>query len=89
MRHCIETTAPWLPKEEAEILIYDYSTTDRRYIWPSQAELREEVWISDADRTRLGVRQIPPWDMTKEQLEQRKKDKKRIRKMKARRKAGA
>jgi hypothetical protein len=79
MKNCIETRAPWMAKETAEYLIGDLAILDPRYLRLSPAELRVRVHIHSEDRERLMVWNIPPYDLTDAQLEQRRKDKKRVR----------
>ena len=89
MRNTIETRAPWRPKAEADLIIGDLAILDQRRLWLSQAELRQQVWLSNADRQQLKAWNIPPWDRTPAQLELRRKERKRARKRLARRNAGA
>lgn len=89
MRNTIETRAPWMPKAEADLVIGDLAILDQRRLWLSQAELRQQVWLSNADRQRLKAWNIPPWDRTPAQLELQRKERKLARKRLARRKAGA
>jgi hypothetical protein len=79
MKNCIETRAPWMAKETAEYLIGDLAILDPRYLRLSPAELRFRVHIHSEDRERLRAWNIPPYDLTDAQLEQRRKDKKRAR----------
>jgi hypothetical protein len=88
MKNCIETRAPWMSEEQAQVYLDDYASDDPRRLWPYRLELVERVHVSDADRVRLGAWRIPPFDVS-EELEQQQKDRKRARDTVRRRKAGA
>jgi hypothetical protein len=88
MRHAIELWAPWMSSDEAEMIISDLATIDRRYLWLGREELRQKIWICQADRERLGAKNIPPYDMTDAQLERHNRAKKRERDRLKRRNAG-
>jgi hypothetical protein len=62
MKNCIETRAPWMAKEQAQLYLHDFCNLDLRRLWLSPAELREKVWLSNADRERLRAWNIPPFD---------------------------
>ena len=89
MRNTIETRAPWMPKAEADLIIGDLAILDPYRLWLRPEELRQQVWLSNADRQRLKAWNIPPWDRTPAQLELQRKERKRARKRQARRNAGA
>jgi hypothetical protein len=88
VKHCIETRAPWLSEEQKEQHISDASL-DGRYLWLDANELRERVWLRNADRERLKAWHIPPCDLTQSQVERQRKNKKRTRDRLRRAKAGA
>jgi hypothetical protein len=93
MRNAIEIWAPWMSKDEAEMIISDLANLARRYLWLGREELRQKVWIKQADRERLGAKNIPPYDLTYDltdaQLGRHNRAKKLERKRLKRRKAGA
>ena len=89
MKNVIETRAPWMSKEQAQVYLDDYASSEPRRLWPYRLELIERVHISNADRVRLGAWRIPPVDVSEVELEQQRKDRKRASDTTRRRKAGA
>jgi hypothetical protein len=88
MINCIETRAPWLSQEQREIYLSDNLYLDDRYLWLSPNELRERVFLRNADRERLKAWRIPPCDMTPKQLAKHNRDKRNAKQRLNRRKAG-
>jgi hypothetical protein len=81
MKHFQEVAAPWMPKEDIDLYIHDYSRLDPRYLrpWQNKVELKERIWLTNTEREQCKAWRIPPYDMTDAQLEQQRKDKKRAR----------
>ena len=91
MKNVIETRAPWMAREAAEILIHDLATMDARRFWGPwwRDELKLAMNLTTLDRERLKAWHIPPIDKTAEELAQYRKDKRSADRRAKRRAAGA
>ena len=79
VKHIIETQAPWMEPEEAEALANHVNLlTDYEKNFNSR-ELGERVRLTNAERERLSLWPIKPFDMTDEQLVEQRKAKSRHR----------
>jgi len=81
MKHFQEIAAPWMPNGRIRLDLPHYSRLDPRYLrpWQNKLELKEEIWLSNAEREQCRAWRILPCDMTDAELEQQRKDKKRAR----------
>ena len=86
MKHCIETSAPWLSEGQRQVYYDDYPNADHL---PSREHLRERVWISIAEREIHRAKNIPPFDLKDDELAEYNRDKKRLRDQWRRRQTGA
>jgi hypothetical protein len=82
----VETWAPWMPDTEAEMFINSIVRADTD---TSPKALGKRLRLTNAEREHLGVWQILPCDLTKEELAQQKRAKKRARDQARRRQSGA
>jgi hypothetical protein len=82
----VEVWAPWLPDDEARLLIDNIGTFD---INTSPKALGQRLRLTYAERERLGIRQIAPCDITKEELAERRKAQRQARGRARRRQRGA
>jgi hypothetical protein len=88
VRNNIELYAPWMQTDEVEALIQHLSLTPHYQKLRTAEELGWLLHLTNADRERLKLWRIRPYDMTEEQLAQQAKKKERARKEAARRKSG-
>jgi hypothetical protein len=88
MAHVIELKAPWMGASEAANTpsIVNRIPIDER--WRIAKTLGERHRVTNAERERLGLRNILPCDMSKERLVERRKEKDRERKRRKRLKEG-
>jgi hypothetical protein len=88
IKHIIETQAPWMKPDEAEALADHVNLlTDYEKNFNSR-ELGERVGLTNAERERLSLWPIKPFDMTDEQLAEQRKAKSRQRRAIKRRDKG-
>jgi hypothetical protein len=84
----IELYAPWMQPDEAEALIQHLSVTPDYQKLRTAEELGRILHLTNADRERLKLWRIRPFDMTAEQLANQAKDRDRAHRERARRKRG-
>ena len=84
----IELYAPWMKQDEAQALIQHLSVTPNYQKLRTAEELGRILHLANADRERLKLWRIRPFDMTAEQLANQAKEKERTRRAAARRKRG-
>jgi hypothetical protein len=89
MKNAIEVWAPWMKKDEAELIMSDCLVIDSRRIRPWPNELRDKIGLSTIDYERLKAWHVPPIDKTLEELAEYRKAKRSTRAESTRRKAGA
>src|SRR5262245_26026159 len=81
--------ASWMEAAEATDLIEFMGLMQRKELWPTPKELGERQRLTNAERERLQLWSILPFDMTDAELAEQRKAKKRARAERARRKRGA
>jgi hypothetical protein len=84
----IELYAPWMQQDEAQALIQHLSLIPNYQKLRTAEELGSILHLTNADRERLKLWRIRPFDMTAEQLASQAKEKERVRRAAARRKRG-
>jgi hypothetical protein len=88
MRNTIRNWAPWMDEKEAAQMIDDVNRTPPYLRKPSARILGDRLRLTDQERTVLGIVTIRPFDMTDEQLVERRKAKDNARKWWKSREAG-
>ena len=83
-----ELYAPWMQPDEAEALIQHLSITPNYQKLRTAEELGRILHLTNADRERLKLWRIRPFDITAEQLAEQAKERQRARREVARRKRG-
>ena len=86
--HLIELYAPWMRQAEVESLIQHLCVTPNYQKLRTAEELGRTLHLTNADRERLKLWRIKPFDMTAAQLANQAKEKERARRTAARRKRG-
>jgi hypothetical protein len=86
--HLIELYAPWMQPDEAKALIQHLRVTPDYQKLRTAEELGRTLHLTNADRERLKLWRIKPFDMTAAQLANQAKEKERARRERARRKRG-
>jgi hypothetical protein len=93
MKNITETWTPWMSTADAYTLIENVLRKPEYLRKIKAADLGQRLNLTYRDRERLGVWTIAPVDLTPEQLDQRRKERRRAkdreRKQRRRRKAGA
>jgi hypothetical protein len=84
----IELYAPWMQPEEVESLIQHLCVTPNYQKLRTAEELSRILHLTNADRERLKLWRIKPFDVTAEQLANQAKENERARRTAARRKRG-
>ena len=84
----IELYAPWMQPDEAEALLQHLFVTPNYQKLRTAEELGRLLHLTNAERERLKLWRIRPFDMTEEQLASQAKEKERARRERARRKRG-
>ena len=79
MRIEIKHWAPWMSDKEATELIDDINRTAAWLRKPASRELGERMRLTNAERERLQIRTIKPFDMTDKALKEQRKAKQRDR----------
>src|SRR5262245_11939802 len=87
MRNTIGNWAPWMDKTEAAQMIDDVNQTPTYLRKPSARVLGDRLRLTDYERQTLGIVTMRPFDVTDEQLIERRKAKDNARKWRKRRKA--
>lgn len=88
VRNNIELYASWMQTDEVEALIQHLNLTPHYQKLRTAEELGGLLHLTNADRERLKLWRIRPFDMTEEQLAKQAKEKERARRERARRKRG-
>jgi hypothetical protein len=70
MPNAIEVWAPWMGQDEAEQLINDINRTPRRQRMLTARQLGNQLCVTNAERERLKLWTIAPYNMTDEQMKQ-------------------
>jgi hypothetical protein len=81
---CIEVLAPWMPKAEAAALIDQVNQMPIYQRMVPAGPLGIRLNLTNAERERLRLWTIKPFDMTEEQLEEQRKLKAKLRRAKYR-----
>ena len=89
MQNAVEVWAPWMAASEAGQLLDRINLTPPYLRKPTGRELGERLRLTNQEREALGLRTIQPFDMTDEQLTERRKAKDRARKQRKRLEAGS
>ena len=89
MPNAIEVWAPWMGQDEAEQLINDINRTPRRQRMLTAKQLGKRQCVTNAQRERLKLWTIAPYDMTDEQMKEWRKAKDRERRRRLRQLRGA
>jgi hypothetical protein len=84
----IETNAPWMTPEEAQMLVEHVQSLTIYERMPNNRVLGERMNLTNAERERLHLWAIKPTDMTDEQLAEQRKVKSRERRATRRRQSG-
>jgi hypothetical protein len=84
----IELYAPWMQQGEVESLLQHLFVTPNYQKLRTAEELGRLLHLTNAERERLKLWRIKPFDMTEEQLASQAKEKERARRERARRKRG-
>src|SRR5262245_18715035 len=88
VKHIIETQAPWMKPDEAEALANHVNLLADNEKNFNSRELGERVRLTNAERERLSLWPIKPFDMTDQQLAEQRKAKSRQRRAIKRREKG-
>jgi len=88
LKNAIEVWAPWMNAAEALQLIDEVNRTPDYLRKPKARPLGEKLGLLNSERIRLGLRTIAPIDMTDEQLEEQRRNRKRAREQHRRRAKG-
>jgi len=88
MKATIEIWAPWMQAPATEALIAEIMALPRKERMLTAKVLSHRLGVKNFERERIGLRTIPPVDMTKEQLAEQRKAKDRARKQRRRLKRG-
>ena len=88
MINTIETNAPWMTPEEAQMLVEHVQQLTIYERMPNNRVLGERMNLTNAERERLHLWAIKPTDMTDEQLAEQRKVKSRERRATRRRQSG-
>jgi hypothetical protein len=86
--NAIETNAPWMAPEEAQMLVEHVQSLTIYERMPNNRVLGERMNLTNAERERLHLWAIKPTDMTDEQLAEQRKAKSRERRASKRRQSG-
>ena len=89
LKNAIEIWAPWMNAGEALQLIDEVNRTPDYLRKPKARPLGEKLRLLNSERIRLGLRTIAPIDMTDEQLEEQRRNRKRAREQHRRRAKGS
>jgi hypothetical protein len=84
----IELYAPWMQQDEVESLLQHLFVTPNYQKLRTAEELGRILHLTNAERERLKLWRIRPFDMTAEQLAKQAKERQRARRERARRKRG-
>jgi hypothetical protein len=79
MPNAIEVWAPWMQQEEADRLIDQVKRTPVWQRMPTARQLGDRLQLTNAERERLRLWTIAPYDLSPEQLVEQRKAKKRAR----------
>ena len=88
MRNTFDVWAPWMSTEEAAQMIDEVNRTPLYLRKPNARLLGNRLRLTDYERTTLKIRTIRPFDVTDEQLVERRKVKDRERKWRKQRAKG-
>jgi hypothetical protein len=70
--------APWMSEGQIELYVSDYCYGNPRVVFPSRRLLRDILLLTNLDREKHRLWQIPPHNMNDRQLEQQRKHKKEL-----------
>jgi hypothetical protein len=84
MSNILEIRAPWMDAIEAEASVNIVNRMPIGDRWRISKELGKRHRLTSAERERLGLRNIAPYDMSKEQLAEQRRAKDRARKRRQR-----
>lgn len=84
----IETMAPWMQPEEAQMLVEHVQQMPIYERMPNNRELGKRMRLTNAEREALSLWPIKPVDMTDEQLAEQRKSKSRNARASKRRQSG-
>jgi hypothetical protein len=79
MPNAIEVWAPWMQQEEADRLIDQVKRTPVWQRIPTARQLGDRLQLTNAERERLKLWTIAPYDLSPEQMVEQRKAKKRAR----------
>ena len=89
LMNTIETVAPWMKVDEANTLIEHINRTPPKERWRSPEELGKILRVTNEERERLKLWTMLPCDLTRDELEEQRKAKRRSRQQRLRQKRGA